>query len=75
MSESALPPSIPLHLDGQPHAVAPGTTLQGLLASLDNLPAAVATSVNGVFVPRTQRAACVLQAGDAVLLFQPIVGG
>jgi thiamine biosynthesis protein ThiS len=35
----------------------------------------VATSVNGVFVPRTQRGSFVLQMGDAVLLFQPIVGG
>jgi sulfur carrier protein len=64
-----------ISLDGQPHAVATGTTLSALLASLDKLPQAVATSVNGVFVPRTQRESFVLQKGDAVLLFQPIVGG
>ena len=79
MSEPALENQttveIPISLDGQPHAVALGTTLSALLASLDKLPQSVATSVNGVFVPRTQRGSFVLQKGDAVLLFQPIVGG
>ena len=64
-----------IQLDGQPHQVPSGTTLAALLLSLSQLPQAVATSVNGVFVPRSQRESCVLQTGDAVLLFQPIVGG
>lgn len=42
---------------------------QGLAAD------AVATALNGQFVPRTQRAATPLRAGDAILTFQPIVGG
>jgi sulfur carrier protein len=35
----------------------------------------VGTAVNGSFVARAQRDGRVLQAGDEVLLFQPIVGG
>lgn len=62
-------------LDGEPHALPEGSTLGALVASLDHEPAAVTTAVNGEFVPRGQRDDRVLQTGDAVLLFQPIVGG
>ena len=43
--------------------------------SLEHVPNNVSTAVNGLFVARGQREACQLQTGDAVLLFQPIVGG
>lgn len=36
---------------------------------------AVATAVNGQFVPRSLRATTALQPGDTILTFQPIVGG
>jgi len=62
-------------LDGEPHALPEGSTLAALVASLGHEPAAVTTAVNGEFVPRARRAGRVLQAGDVVLLFQPIVGG
>ena len=62
-------------LDKKPHQLAVGTTLEGFLAGLPDLPVACATAVNGLFVPRTRRSGYVLQSGDAVLLFQPIVGG
>jgi sulfur carrier protein len=62
-------------LDGKPHPVPAGSTLGALVESLGHAPNKVSTAVNGLFVPRGQRDACVLQAGDAVLLFQPIVGG
>jgi sulfur carrier protein len=62
-------------LDGQPHALPEGTTLAALVASLAHANTAVTTAVNGRFVPRAERADLVLQPGDAVLLFQPIVGG
>jgi sulfur carrier protein len=42
---------------------------QGLQAN------ALATAVNGQFVPLTQRAQCVLADGDALVTFQPIEGG
>ncbi|HEY0887317.1 MAG TPA: sulfur carrier protein ThiS [Ramlibacter sp.] len=62
-------------LDGRPHRVRRGTTLAMLVSELGHEPQQVTTAVNGTFVRREERAACVLQAGDAVLLFQPIVGG
>jgi sulfur carrier protein len=69
------PSLITVQLDGRPHALPSGSTLAALIASLGHAPEAVGSAVNGLFVPRGRRAACVLQAGDAVLLFQPIVGG
>jgi len=67
-------PACLIQLDGQPTPVAPGTTLAGLVAALGHTPAAVSTAVNGHFVPRAARSQP-LAEGDAVLLFQPIVGG
>lgn len=62
-------------LDDRPHRVRRGTTLAMLVSELGHRPEQVTTAVNGTFVRRDERAGCVLQAGDAVLLFQPIVGG
>ena len=73
--DSTADESIALSLDGRPHTVPAHTTLATLVASLGHPPEKVTTAVNGVFVRRDQRAACQLQPGDAVLLFQPIVGG
>lgn len=66
---------VTLLLDGKPHPVPVNTTLAALVASLEHQPTRVSTAVNGLFVSRAQRDGCVLQDGDAVLLFQPIVGG
>jgi sulfur carrier protein len=66
---------ISLLLDGRPHSVPGGTTLASLVATLGHAHDKVTTAVNGVFVARDQRDACLLQPGDAVLLFQPITGG
>ena len=67
--------TITVQLGGQPHEVPEGSTLAELVASLGHAPNAVTTAVDGVFVARGQRDGRLLQAGDAVLLFQPIVGG
>jgi sulfur carrier protein len=69
------PSLITIRLDDRPQQVPVGSTLAALLDTLGHAPQAVATAVNGRFVPRTQRAAQVLQPADAVLLFQPITGG
>ena len=53
----------------------PGLTLARLLVEQGVAPEAVATAVNGDFVPRAARAHTVLHPGDAVLTFEPIVGG
>jgi len=66
---------IHLTLDDRPHAVPAGTTLAELVASLSHAPDAVSTARNGLFLARRLRESCVLQDGDAVLLFLPIVGG
>lgn len=62
-------------LGGRPHELPSGTPLAELVASLGHAPNGVGTAVNGVFVQRDRRGECALRAGDAVLLFQPIVGG
>jgi thiamine biosynthesis protein ThiS len=67
--------TIDLRLDDRPHRLPAGTTLADLVAGLGHQPHDIGTAVNGSFVARAQRAGCVLRAGDAVLLFHPIVGG
>jgi sulfur carrier protein len=64
-----------VRLDGRDHVVPVGTTLAALVASLGHTPQAVGTAISGRFVPRDARTGHVLQPGDEVLLFQPIVGG
>ena len=66
---------IEIRLNGEARQLAAGTTLDALIAMLGQTPAALATAVNGNFVPRAQRAACCLQDRDAVTTFQPITGG
>ena len=67
--------AIELTLDGRPRSVPADTTLAGLVATLGHAPDKVTTALNGLFVPRDQRDAYLLQPGDAVLLFRPIEGG
>lgn len=67
--------SLTIQLDGQPRTLAAGSTLAALVEQLGHAPEAVSTAVNGDFVPRGARAERMLGEGDAVLLFQPIVGG
>ena len=66
---------IEVRLDQQPQRLPAGTTLAQLVERLGHAPAAVGTALNGRFVPRAERPAHALADGDAVLLFQPIVGG
>lgn len=62
-------------VNGEPRDVVPGATLAQLVEALNHAPDAVATAIDGEFVPRTERAACLLQAGARVTCFQAIVGG
>jgi sulfur carrier protein len=62
-------------LNGEPVGIEAGFTLADLIASLQEPPQALATAVNGQFVPREARAQCVLRDNDAVFTFQPITGG
>ncbi|MDH0864980.1 sulfur carrier protein ThiS [Mitsuaria sp. GD03876] len=71
---TALPP-ITVRLDDRAVALPAGATLAQLLEQERREPAAVATALNGRFVPRDARPATALSDGDVVLFFQPIVGG
>ena len=62
-------------LNGESKQLQPGATLADLIASLNERPQALATAVNGDFVPRDARAQTLLNDGDAVFTFQPITGG
>jgi len=62
-------------VNGEPRRVEEATTLADLVTALGQPPAALATAVNGEFVPRSERAALRLRDGDAVFTFQPITGG
>lgn len=66
---------IHISLDGQPQQISPATPLAELLRALSLAPESVATALNGQFVAREARAQALLQDGDQVLLFKPIVGG
>jgi sulfur carrier protein len=62
-------------VNGEPRSVDDTTTLADLVAALGQAPTALATAVNGDFVPRAERATVRLRDGDAVFTFQPITGG
>jgi sulfur carrier protein len=62
-------------LNGEPRRLEPDATLADLVAALGQPPQALATAVNGEFVPRAARASVQLREGDAVFTFQPITGG
>ena len=66
---------IEIQLNQERLRVEDGTTLAGLVALLDKPPAALATAVNGDFVPRESRQDRPLRDGDVVLTFEPITGG
>ncbi len=62
-------------LNGEPREVPPASSLADLVAAIADSPQALATAVNGQFVAREARSACLLREGDAVFTFQPITGG
>jgi sulfur carrier protein len=66
---------IEVTLNGERQQLSSGQSRADLIARIDVPPQALATAVNGEFVPRDSRAACVLRDGDAVFTFQPITGG
>ncbi|SEK68010.1 sulfur carrier protein [Roseateles sp. YR242] len=69
------PDFITVRLDDRPLQLPMGTSVRDLLDRESLAATAVATAVNGRFVPRAARASTPLADGDQVLLFQPIVGG
>lgn len=68
------PHTITVVVNGTPETTH-ATTLQAWVDARGVLPAALATAVNGNFVPRSLRAQQPLTEGDTILTFQPIEGG
>lgn len=67
--------SLEITVNGEPRTVEDTATLADLVSALGQPPQALATAVNGEFVPRAARASTPLRPGDAVFTFQPITGG
>ena len=67
--------SLQVTVNGEPRTLEDSATLADLVAALGQAPQALATAVNGEFVPRGERASVQLREGDAVFTFQPITGG
>ncbi|MDO9002089.1 MAG: sulfur carrier protein ThiS [Aquabacterium sp.] len=70
---------ITVHTDQGTQQLPLGSTVADLLAHLNQArgldDTAVATAVNGEFVPRSERGQHTLHDGDAVLCFSAITGG
>lgn len=74
-SSGLIAPRIHVRLDDRALTLPAGATLADLLVQEQREAGAVATALNGGFVPRGARSATALSDGDQVLFFQPIVGG
>ena len=66
--------TITVVVNGSPESTT-ASNLQAWVEARGVLPAALATAVNGQFVPRSLRAQQPLAEGDTILTFQPIEGG
>lgn len=62
-------------LNREPQPWREGLSLAALLAEQGRAPDAVATALNGAFVPRARRDTTLIQPGDELTLIQPITGG
>ncbi len=62
-------------VNGTAHAWRAGMTVADVVRAREDDDAAVATAVNGEFVPRPARADTAVAPGDTLLVFAAIVGG
>jgi sulfur carrier protein len=72
--KAATDTQIQVNVNGAVHTL-PRMTLAQWVASTGVLPTALATAINGQFVPRAARGEYLLQDGDVLTTFQPIAGG
>ncbi|GAB4212216.1 MAG: hypothetical protein Fur007_04080 [Rhodoferax sp.] len=68
------PHTITVVVNGHPE-ITTANTLQAWVDARGVLPTALATAINGQFVPRSRRAVQPLAEGDSIQTFQPIEGG
>ncbi len=69
------PAEIEIHVNGQPSAVAAGSTVATLLQELELDPRTLAVERNLELVPRGQHAATPLSAGDRLEVVTLVGGG
>jgi sulfur carrier protein len=62
-------------VNNERHAWREGLSVAALLAEQGRAADAVATALNGAFVPRGRRESTLIQPGDELTLIQPITGG
>ncbi|MFI6897987.1 sulfur carrier protein ThiS [Streptomyces sp. NPDC050256] len=67
--------SVHVSVNGEAVAVAPGTTLDVLVASMSSAPSGVAAALNETVVPRGQWPAATLADGDRVEVLTAVQGG
>lgn len=62
-------------VNGEQHALAPGSTVEALVARLGFAKAACAVEVNRRLVPKREHAACALKPGDRIEVVTLVGGG
>lgn len=67
--------SVAVSVNGEAVVVAPGTTLETLVASLTGAPSGVAAALNETVVPRGRWPAASLADGDRVEVLTAVQGG
>lgn len=76
MTEPApLSARLTVSVNGEAVTLAPGTTLDALVASLTSAPSGVAAALNETVVPRGQWPAAALADGDRVEVLTAVQGG
>ncbi|MFJ4780864.1 sulfur carrier protein ThiS [Streptomyces sp. NPDC088762] len=70
-----LPVSFSVSVNGEPREVAPGTTLDAVVATLTTAPSGVAAALNETVVPRGQWPATPVGEGDRVEVLTAVQGG
>jgi sulfur carrier protein len=68
-------PALRLTLNGEVAECRPGTTVTGLLATMDTAGKRVAVERNGEIVPRSRHATTVLESGDVLEIVIAVGGG
>lgn len=69
------PTALTVSVNGAPVAVAAGTTLDALVATLTDAPTGVAAALNETVVPRGWWTAAALSDGDRVEVLTAVQGG
>ncbi|NUU21024.1 MAG: sulfur carrier protein ThiS [Streptomycetaceae bacterium] len=68
-------PTEQVSVNGEPRALAPGTTVAALVATMTSATKGVAVAVNEDVVPRSAWGATLLAAGDRVEVLTAVQGG